>query len=98
MIEKFKSLPGVKAEPVAEYLQTNIGNCYRYDPVKLVPNWNKTTADAYKNLYKAVSGADSLVDQTVNQAIKTCNDKVQKEWSDFNKKLTEVQKKFDAKK
>lgn len=98
VIEKFKSLPGVKAEPVAEYLQTNIGNCYRYDPVKLVPNWNKVTADAYKNLYKAVSGADSLVDQTVNQAIKTCNDKAQKEWSDFNKKLTEVQKKFDAKK
>lgn len=95
VIEKFKSLPGIKAEPVAAYLQENIGNCYRYDFVKIVPDWNNVTSGTYNSLYKAASGADSLVEQTVNQAISSCNTKVSKAWSDFEKKLADVQKKFD---
>ena len=80
---------------MAAYLQENIGNCYRYDFVKIVPDWNNVTTGTYNSLYKAASGADSLVEQTVNQAVSTCNSKVAKAWSDFEKKLTAVQKQFD---
>ena len=63
--------------------------------MKIVPDWNNVTTGTYNSLYKAASGADSLVEQTVNQAVSTCNSKVAKAWSDFEKKLTAVQKQFD---
>lgn len=95
VVEKFNSLPGVKSEPVAEYLQANIGKCFRYDMVKIVPDWNNIVGDVYSGaIMTAVNGADSLVEQTINQYATAATKRSENAWSEFNTKLKKVQAQF----
>ncbi|MDR1892183.1 MAG: hypothetical protein LBQ48_04140, partial [Oscillospiraceae bacterium] len=88
---KFKSLP--KVDDTAKYLYENMGKCYRYDMVKLVPDWNNIVTSYYTQaMNTAISGTASLVDQTLTEAAAKANTVITNSWNTFNGKLATAQK------
>lgn len=86
VVEKFKSLPNLT--DVQLYLYENQSKCYRFDMVKLVPDWNNILKNYITPaLTEAKAGTVSGVDQALTEAYSKANTAVTKAWNDLNKKL-----------
>ena len=84
--EKFKSLPGLT--DVQLYLYQNQSKCYRFDMVKLVPDWSNISKQYLTPAFNdAIGGTTSGVDAALNEPFRKANKAVTEAWNKLNKAL-----------
>lgn len=85
VIEKFESLPGVTE--VDKYLLKNIGNSYRADCFKFVPDFRKIHTQIISPAMDQVSDGIKIPEEVLPEAERKANEAIQKAWQTLESKI-----------
>lgn len=92
--EKFSSLENV--DEYAEYMYENVPNSFRADAYKFVPGLNDNNDNLIHDAGNKVSDGVADAYQTCSELQAKCNKAISEYWADFDKKLADVQAKWNA--
>lgn len=93
--EKFNSLPG--AGKVEKYLFANIGNSFRVDAIKYVPEFEEIHQQYIYEPQCRVTDGIAKVKEVMPEAERKANEAMQKSWTEFETKMKKVQAEFKPK-
>ena len=92
--EKFESLPDV--DEAAIYMYKNIPNSFRADPKKIVPGWTNVDETVIRPSANTVADGKADAMAVCSELQGKATAAIKEYWDDFDKKLADVQKTFDA--
>lgn len=93
--EKFNSLPS--AGKVEKYLYTNIGNSFRADYFKFVPEFDEIHKQYIYDPQCKVTDGIAKANDVMPEAERKANEAMQKAWTEFEAKVKKVQGEFKPK-
>lgn len=96
VLARFEALDAVTE--VDMYFMNNIGNSFRGDPFKYVPEYNEIHYSYLKSMITTLSKGGTDPTSQISSAEPTVNREITRAWADFEKEVKQVQADFNAKK